>query len=87
MPLDTVVAYTYAADIICPACAILAFTPGCFEPLPGVTAEQVLDAVAVNRGIDRTDEWTFDSDDFPKIVFADQVEPSERCGSCSEVLR
>jgi hypothetical protein len=37
-------------------------------------------------GIDREDERTFDSDTFPKVVFADQIEGGEYCGGCGTEL-
>lgn len=37
-------------------------------------------------GIDRTDETSYDSGDFPKVIVADQVEASERCGLCGTAL-
>ena len=36
--------------------------------------EDVLDQIAGAEGIDREDERSFDSDEFPKVIFADQVE-------------
>lgn len=38
------------------------------EENSGCTAEQVLDSIARERGIDRLDERTFDFYDFPKVV-------------------
>ena len=34
------------------------------------TAEELLDSMARERGIDRLDERSFDSDTFPKVVLA-----------------
>ena len=51
------------------------------------TTESVLDALAGELGIDRTDEHSYDSDDFPKVIFASQVESDDEiCGSCGEPL-
>lgn len=77
-PFD-VVAYMFKADL---------FHYGAIVPVlvnqgaPGVYldeklyphAEMALDAIAKERGIDRYDENTFDSDEFPKVVFRDQME-------------
>ena len=35
-----------------------------------MSVEDVLDAEAALRGINREDEYSFDSDDFPKVIFA-----------------
>lgn len=51
------------------------------------SVEDALDAIAVDRGVDREDERSFDSDEFPKVIFASQVEcTEERCGGCGESL-
>jgi len=95
-----IVAYTYRADHYCGDCIVreLGVEPG---EVPGsVTAEQVLDVAAHAQGIDREDEWTFDSGDFPKVVLAGQLrsgqdypliekdggETADRCGRCHTIL-
>jgi hypothetical protein len=66
--------YTYRANMFSPADLIAYLvmrgdrSPGAL----GMDAEDVLDQWAGEEGIDRDDETTFDSDDFPKVVFADQ---------------
>lgn len=35
-----------------------------------MSVEDVLDAEAALRGINREDEYSFDSDEFPKVIFA-----------------
>jgi hypothetical protein len=74
-----VVGYAYQADIWCPECIAKKFAPG------QQATEAALDHAAEQRGIDRYDEATFDSDDFPKVVFRDQVE-DEACGRCGRPL-
>ena len=50
-------------------------------------AEQYLARVAGFFGIaDREDEWTFDSGDFPKVVFSWQIEDTEHCAECGGEL-
>jgi hypothetical protein len=39
----------------------------------GMSAEAVLDQWAAEKGIDRQDENSFDSDTFPKIITSDQL--------------
>ncbi len=76
-----IVAYTYKADIYCPGCIV---TQVSHSPVAGLleSAEQALDVFAKLREIDRYDESTFDSDDFPKVVFASQLEEPEHCAAC-----
>ncbi|MGZ4518835.1 MAG: hypothetical protein ACXVGB_00255 [Mycobacteriaceae bacterium] len=92
---DSIVGYVYRADIWCESCIIPAMTgPGDAydgwalaagaQPEP---IEQQLDIIADAFGIDRYDEWTFDTDDFPKVLFADHAsEDGEWCASCHEPL-
>lgn len=90
-PFD-IVAYTYKADIWCGDCVIERLTkmrpplsiPEDAVPLPN--NERILTILARERNIDREDERTYDSDDFPKVIFRDQVEDIERCCSCGEEI-
>ncbi len=45
-------------------------------------AEAVLDQCARALAIDRDDETTFDSDEFPKVVHLDHLAADETCGAC-----
>lgn len=81
MSVVQVVAYIFQADLWCPVCVVGATGGG-----SGVDAEGHLDRLASGRGVDRGDERTFDSDQFPKVVFGCQLEDGDRCGSCGEVL-
>lgn len=83
--------YTYDADNFCAACVVklvrrvliarYGFSVG------GFTAEEFLDNAANRLGIDRQDEDTFVSDDFPKVIFATQIEGYEWCTFCDSSLR
>jgi hypothetical protein len=44
-----------------------------------MNVEEVLDQIAEAEGIDRQDERSFDSNDFPKIIFSSDLEDDERC--------
>lgn len=92
-PFD-IVGYTYRADTFCPACIVgqITVNPGDVHhkaPLmatPTHEVEQQLDLLARIGGTSRDDEHTFDSDDFPKVIFRDMMrweEPSDICGQCS----
>lgn len=74
-----IVGYTYRAEVYCPECILVEMGYG--DPENYIT-ERELDGIAVSFGIHRTDEWTFDSDQFPKVIFSSQVENPEYCGHC-----
>lgn len=91
--------YTYCADTFCPLC-ICEQVEDRFEseeraqrlrrPVQWRRAyespETFLDRAAELRGIDRYDEHTYDSGDFPKVVFSTQIDGIEHCGQCGTVL-
>lgn len=79
-----VVGYTYQAELLCPDCmypdsVTLFWRAG--GRVESLSTEVNLEFVAKARGIDREDETSFDSDDFPKVVFDAQVS-DERCTRC-----
>lgn len=88
MRADTIVGYTYQAEILCTVCTVSAVAHVPRTHIATLNPEETLDAHAQVRGIDRLDEDTFDSGDFPKVVFADMLNdtPNERCGACGERL-
>ena len=78
-----VLGYTFLADIFCPEC--LPKVMGASEKDNVAQVEDFLDQEAARLGIDRYDETTFDSGEFPKVIFADQV-VYLTCGACGEEL-
>lgn len=86
-PFD-IVGYTYQADNYCKVCTIQRMisqrkaAPAALE-LP---AEEALDQIASANAIDRYDETTFDSGDFPKVIFRDSATDDETCGLCGKPL-
>jgi hypothetical protein len=82
-----IAAYQYKADTYCGTCVVkeLCKDVGA-EPPQGSTHEEELHVIAENLGIERLYESSFDSDDFPKVVFADQIEEDEHCCKCGEEL-
>lgn len=88
-----IAAYTYDAETICLDCTFEKFVRLAVA-LEGQQAyhystEEVLEAVAYARGINRDDEHSFDSSAFPKVVFAEQlggVEGIEYCDECAAEL-
>jgi hypothetical protein len=37
-------------------------------------------------GIDTADEWSYDSDVLPKVIFASDAAENDVCGACGEPL-
>jgi len=84
----TIVAYTYKAETLCPTCLIESMIANrdASPAARDMNEETVLDMIAEANAIDRYEEWTYDTDDFPKVVFADSVEESEECNGCGEEI-
>lgn len=99
-----IVGYSFQADIYCPECILdeveYMYSPG-LSDVSGASMEKILDALAELHKIDRHNESSFDSGEFPKIILREHlndwlheydngygvasVSPAH-CGSCSEVL-
>lgn len=75
------VGYTYRAAEYCPEHVVKAVLD--HDGLEGhglsYIPEEALDLLARLGGINRQDEYTFDSDDFPKVIFGYQVEDADSC--------
>jgi hypothetical protein len=88
-----IVGYTYQAETLCPGCTIASLPTGPGEAFDGwrdvtgrMSAEDNLSELACAFGIDRNDESSYDSDEFPKVVFASSVEGDETCDRCGGEL-
>lgn len=87
-----IVAYTFAGGNYHPQCLRLptgegeAFDGWALAASVFMSVEDDLDQVANALQINRRDETTFDSDEFPKVVFLDQVVEGECCFRCGEDL-
>lgn len=84
----TIVGYTYKADNYCPTCVIERMVrDGDASPAAcDMRVETVLDQIADANGIDRYDEATFDSGDFPKVIVRTMRDGDPICGNCGELL-
>lgn len=88
---DDVVGYAYRAANYCGAHILAALGA---EPAAPARVEMALDQLADERGLNRGDEATFDSGDFPKVEHRSDAEPysgaeedsSTRCETCGVVL-
>lgn len=82
------IAYQWRAALYHPDCMKdAAFTAFAFSPVPTwgtLTPEVALTRVADGMGINRADENSFDSDDFPKVAWS--VEPADTCDRCGEAI-
>ena len=89
-----IVGYTFRAETLCPDCTIKALPTGEGQAYDGwalaegvhMSVEDNLNEIALAFGINRTDEHTFDSDDFPKVVFDVQLLDGETCDHCGREL-
>lgn len=70
-----IVGYTYRAENHLPAHLIEALiAEGRLSPgARGMDADEALDQLAAVEGIDRQDEYSFDSDEFPKVILVGNV--------------
>lgn len=88
MRLDTICAYTYQADLYCGPCATILTAENNnfdFDKLdPEISAEETLDKIALELGIDRMVEYKFDSGEFPKIAFREFLNENDQCARCGE---
>lgn len=86
----TVVGYTYRAANFCPEHIVAALTANPGDAGHGAAVvhniEDHLDVLARLAGIDRHDEDTYDSGDFPKVVFLDQLTGDEFCDAGHALL-
>lgn len=109
--MQTTLSYIYRADLYCSGCILrqcssvgeitAALSEGIDMDANGNYAvEDVLDVIAQLRDINRLDEWSFDTDDFPKVATQDQLrvgknplddeegnDPTDRCGHCGKILK
>ena len=90
MRSDTIVGYTFAAAQFCPEHIVAQLTTN-----PGDTGhagaaignpEAHLDLLARLAGVNRHDEDTFDTGEFPKVIFYDQTTPDDTCDAGHPLL-
>lgn len=80
--MSGIVGYTYAADTYCTGECVTNALGVVEAPGESETTESLLDRAAESRGINRMDEYSFDSSVFPKVVFGTSVDEPEQCGGC-----
>lgn len=83
MPSDRIAGYTFQAENLCPSCAAEAAGWNGYEGNP----HTYIDKAGRAEGFNVDDERSFDSGDWPKVIFEVQAEDAdEKCGSCGELL-
>jgi hypothetical protein len=77
--------YQYKADFYCPSDLInLLIAQGKASPAArDMEPEDVLDQIAGAEAVDREDEYSFDTDEFPKRVYSLEDDDCY-CGVCGE---
>lgn len=86
---DKITGYVYAADSFCDKCLkrYMFAHDEIDEGLRNQSTEDILDIVSRERKVDRTNEWSYNSDDFPKVIFASDAEFMEdMCSRCDKCL-
>jgi hypothetical protein len=86
-PFD-IVGYSYRAANLCAPCTAYKVCRGATvtDPPSASEARAMIEVEAVDRDINFDDESTFDSSEFPKVIFRDQAEHGETCDVCQEPL-
>lgn len=74
-PTGNIVGYTYRADNYLPGALVeQLIAEGRLSPgARGMDADEALDQLAAVEGVDREDEYSFDSDEFPKVILFGNV--------------
>lgn len=86
--LDEIAAYLYRADLHCPGCIIdVMITARDAAPAArDIPVEDALDHIADAMAIDRHDETTYDSSEYPKVVHRIDLADDDHCGTCHNEL-
>lgn len=79
MSSTDIVGYTYAVEIRCPGCTATAVGwSGDGDP------DDYIEQQGRDKGFVRED--TYDSSDWPKVIFESQADSDETCASCGGLL-
>ena len=85
-----IIGYTYKTEITCPECTVDRVTNSPVLTIPydlPNDPEEALDIIADANAIDAQDEYSFDSNDFPKVILSVmEIEPDEICAECEGEL-
>jgi len=89
-----IIGYTFNAENFCPDCIIEVLPTGEGEAFDGwqlgagvqMSTEDNLTEIAHAFQISRTAEHTFDSSEFPKVIFDSMIGDTEECACCGREL-
>lgn len=89
-----IIGYIYKASTYCTNSECIPLATGEGQDFDGwalghgiyMATEDNLDEIAASFGIDREDEYTFDSDQFPKVILTGQVDEHQTCETCGDEL-
>lgn len=85
---DEIAGYCYRADLYCPPCVIeeMIAARDASPAAADKPTEGALDRCADAMAIDRDDETSYDSGEFPKVAFRGDLADSDHCGRSHEPL-
>ncbi|MGW1180210.1 hypothetical protein [Streptomyces drozdowiczii] len=97
----SVVGYQYAVDNLCPACTIGRLRANGIKVAKGMDHEEAIRRAAGRVGVDFSDEHTYDSSSFPKVITSQMASTEltelpngergeisdERCDRCGKWLK
>lgn len=86
---DEITGYVYKAETFCPRCLKrhLYHRDEIDKTLKSQSVEDMLDLLATERKVNREDEWSFDSDYFPKVIFKSDAElMPDFCNLCEKFV-
>jgi hypothetical protein len=78
--------YLFAAEPFCTSCIHDLFIPFDLIGGPERSTEDILDLVASGRGIQRHDETSFSTYEFPKPIYIPDVSGGDVCIFCGKSL-
>jgi hypothetical protein len=84
---DEIVGYVYNSETYCGKCLKRELKMSGFidDTLKAQPLEDILDIIAADSKLDRQNEWSFDSQDFPKVIFASDAElMTDFCNRCDK---
>lgn len=75
--------YLFQADVYCPGCMTeIMIARGDASPAArDMVSVEVMEQISHSAGVDFDDEYSYDSDDFPKII-TNEPEGPLNCGRC-----
>lgn len=86
---DEITGYVFKAETFCPRCLKRKMYVDGFidKTLKSQSTEDMLDLLADDLKVNRNDEWTFDSDNFPKVIFKSDSELiPDFCNACNKFV-